>query len=262
MPITFQSLRSGSSGNCLLVQNGKTSLLIDAGFPSIRGSREALERVLPSVGAAVISHLHRDHVSYSALRVLEEHGVPVYVHRDAMESLAQRHFGGKPFDELDLRPFTERRFRVGDFAVRPFEVPHYPGHATFGFEVSCARRGRWRRLVVATDFHDGASLRHWFEDADFIYVEANHDPELLEEHWNPNSLYHLSNGHCGRLLRDAFDHSHAVPPVVMLGHLSEDRNRPELAAATVAGILEEAGYGAVELRVAPRSGPSRPIAIA
>ena len=115
---------------------------------------------------------------------------------------------------------------------------------------------------MATDFCEWATLRPWFEDADFVYVEANHDPELLERNWNPNSLYHLSNGQCGDLLREALDHSHAPPAAVMLGHLSEDRNRPELAEATVAAILEEAGHGSVELYVAPRFQPSRPISIA
>ena len=262
MGLSFQSIRSGSSGNCLLLRNGKTSILVDAGFSSQRGCREALDALPCDVDAVVISHLHGDHVHYSALRVLEERELPVYVFEDDLKRLGRKHFRGRMFHTLDLRPFTKRQFRIGEFFIRPFEVPHYPWETTFGFEVHCTDDARARRAVLATDFCDWHPLHDWFKDADFLYVEANYDPELLQRHWNANSLYHLSNGDCGTLLTHAFRHSRAVPPAIMLGHLSDDRNRPDLAAETVGQLLERSGYGSVELRVAPRHEPSQPIPIA
>jgi len=262
MALSFQSLRSGSSGNCLVLTSARTTLLIDAGFPSIRGCREALEELLPTVDGVVISHLHGDHVSYSSLRVIEEHGLPVYVFEGDLRRLARRHFKGMGFHGLDLRPFAERQFRVGDFFICPFEVPHYPSEPTFGFEVHCTDGGRTHRAVLATDFFDWEPLRGWFENADFLYVEANYDPDLLRLYWNPNSAYHLSNGECGKLLGCAFERSRSLPAAVMLGHLSNDRNRPDLARDTVGQILGRAGYGRIRLRVAPRFEPSDPIHIA
>ncbi len=261
MALTFQSIRSGSSANCLLLRNGATSLLIDAGFPTQRGCRQALEPLLPSVDAVVISHLHGDHVHYSALRVLETWGKPLYVHEGDVEELAARHFRGRRFGDLQVRPFTNRGFQVGGFAVQPFEVPHYPARSTFGFRVRCSANGHRREIVVASDLADWFALEPWFADADFIYVEANHDPGLLELRWNPNSCYHLSNGECGRLLRRAFAQSRALPRAVMLGHLSDERNEPTLAAHTVWEILDDAGYSGVEIHVAPAHEPSEPIEI-
>jgi len=262
MAVTFQSIRSGSSANCLLLRNGETVLLIDVGFPTQRECRAALEPVLPAVGGILISHLHGDHVHYSALRVLDGWRTPVYIHESDVEELAARHFRGRAFRGLDVRPFSDAPFQIGAFTIRPFEVPHYPARSTFGFDIRCASNGRMQKVVIASDLADWFALEPWFADADFIYVEANHDPHLLELRWNPNSCYHLSNGECGRLLRGAFEHSESLPRAVMLGHLSNERNEPTLATHTVWEILDDAGFGGVEIHVAPASEPSEPIHVA
>jgi hypothetical protein len=48
----------------------------------------------------------------------------------------------------------------------------------------------------------------------------------------------------------------------MLGHLSDERNEPTLAAHTVWEILDDAGFGSVEVHVAPSAEPSEPIHVA
>ena len=261
MALTFQSLRSGSSANCLLLRNGETALLVDAGFPSQRACRTALADVLPTVDGVLISHLHGDHVHYASLRVLEKWDTPVYIHESDLNELAFKHFRGRPFAGLDVRPFADEGFRLGAFDVEPFAVPHYPARTTHGFEIRCGEGDKRRKVVVASDLADWFDLEGRFADADFIYVEANHDPVLLEQNWNPNSCYHLSNGECGRLLRRAFEGSRRLPAAVMLGHLSDERNEPTLAAHTVWEILDDAGFGGVEIHVAPADQPSEPIHI-
>ncbi len=261
MALYLQSIRSGSSGNCVALWTKRTKLLIDAGFRSMRGCRDAFEHILPDADEVVVSHLHGDHVHYSALRVLEERGIPVRVYEDDLSSLRGRHFRSRSFDGLELRTFDGRAFRVGDFTVEPFTVPHYPGLPTFGFAVTCTQRGRCRKVVVATDLaHERGVVDH-FTDADFIYIEANHDPDLLLTNPNPNSFYHLSNAQCGDLLRHALDRSSARPAAIMLGHLSHERNEPALAHDTVGEILDAAGHGDIALHVAPRNEPSAPIRI-
>jgi hypothetical protein len=87
-------------------------------------------------------------------------------------------------------------------------------------------------------------------------VEANHDPELLRVYPNPRSQFHLSNEKCGRLLRQVFAQSRSRPSTLMLGHLSERRNRPNLAQDTVSEILADEGYRDVRIQIAPRHQPS------
>ncbi len=261
MALHFQSVISGSSGNCVLLWTGGSAILIDAGFQSQGQFTELLGDFLPRLDGVVVSHLHSDHIRYPALRVLEDHGVPLYVHSTDHRFLANKHCGGRKPAGLELRGFSARQFTVGEFAIRPFAVPHEPGYSTFGFQVICTQRGKPRRIVVATDLHDWRDLRGRFENADYIYVEANHDPELLRRNPNYRSQFHLKNTKCGWLLRHAMDNSENYPVGVMLGHLSDIRNDPNLALDTVSGILDDAGHSKVEVSVAPRYEPSCPICI-
>lgn len=262
MAFHFQSIRSGSSGNCLLFRAGASTLLIDAGFRTLSGSRGTLGDILPRADAVVVSHLHTDHIHHYALRAIEELGVPLWVAASQTCPLRHKHFSGRPFEGLRLHSFAEQPFRIGEFALRAFEVPHHPDCVTYGFEITCQQGGATRKAVVATDFWDWDGLRPWFDDASFIYLEANHDLELLRRNPQPNAYYHLSNPKCGALLAHSFAHSRTPPPTVMLGHLSRDRNEPALALDTVCGILDREGYGHVRVEVAPRHEPSRLIQIA
>jgi len=261
MTIYFQSLCSGSSGNSLLIKNATSTLLIDAGFSSMKGCRQALENILPEIDGVVVSHLHTDHIHHYSLRVLQDYRIPVYIYEGDIGLLAQWHFRKMPFLDLKLCPFMAKPFSIGNFSIHPFPVPHDGIRKTFGFEISSGRGGKQKRIVVATDFCEGRALGRWFENADFIYVEANHDPQLLRQYPNPRSYYHLSNDRCGRLLRNALDKSAKMPSAVMLGHLSEIRNRPEIAEETVLEILDEGGYKDINLHIAPRYNPSEPVAI-
>ena len=261
MSLTFQSLCSGSSGNSLLLKSGGTTLLIDAGFPSMRACRKALGGILSRLDGAVVSHLHTDHIQYSSLRVLEESRVPIYVAEKDVPHLAARHYRRSPFLDLKLRPFSEQPFQVGDFSIRPFRVPHDGVRRTFGFEITLRQNGKRTKVVVATDFWHWQEVSGWFENADFIYVEANHDRALLRANPNPRSHFHLSNENCGRLLRQALERSKNLPGAVMLGHLSEIRNRLNLARDTVLEILDESPYRNIPLHIAPRYEPSEEIPI-
>ena len=95
-----------------------------------------------------------------------------------------------------------------------------------------------------------------------MFVEANHDPDLLRRHPNPNSRYHLSNVKTARLLCDAFGNGDAAPELVVLGHLSEQRNDERLAVGEVEGAFERQGLPVpFELETAPRFEESRVITI-
>jgi phosphoribosyl 1,2-cyclic phosphodiesterase len=261
LSLTFQSLCSGSSGNSLLLKSGGTTLLIDAGFSSMRGCRRALGGILSHLDGAVISHLHTDHIQYSSLRVLEESRVPIYVAEKEVPHLAAKHYRRSPFLDLKIRPFCERPFQVGEFSIHPFRVPHDGVRQTFGFEITLRQNGKKRKIVVATDFWHWQGVSGWFEEANFIYVEANHDRDLLRANPNPRSHFHLSNENCGRLLRQALDKSRTLPQAVMLGHLSEIRNRSNLARETVWEILDGSPQRGIPLHIAPRYEPSVEIQI-
>jgi len=227
----------------------------------MRACRKALGGILSQLDGVVISHLHTDHIQYSSLRVLEDSRIPIYVCQKEVPHLAAKHYRRSPFLDLKIRPFFERPFQVGDFSIHPFRVPHDGVRQTFGFEITVRQNGKRRKVVMATDFWHWQGVSGWFEDADFIYVEANHDRDLLRANPNPRSHFHLSNENCGRLLRQALDKSRTLPQAVMLGHLSEIRNRHNLARDAVLEIIDGSPYRNIPLHIAPRYKPSVEIQI-
>ncbi|AQT69411.1 ribonuclease Z [Anaerohalosphaera lusitana] len=227
MALTFQTLISSSKGNCLVLSSRTTRLVIDCGFRSQKAVRAAFDQQFGLDGgpdAVLVTHLHGDHINYSALKVLQQRMVPLYIHEESVDLLPGKHFRGYRFAELDVNSYAARSFVIGDLTVRPIEVPHAPGHLTHAFEI--AHDGR--RIVVAADFFDAAAIRDVMIDADFVYIESNHDLQLLRENWNPNSRWHMPNPITAELICEVADISEKPPTAVMLGHLSEQRNRPEI----------------------------------
>ncbi len=260
MPVFFRSLRSSSSGNCLALWTPHSSILIDCGLKVQREFRELLDVHARDAGAldgVLISHAHGDHAAHGALRVLRRHAVPVYAQRQVLRRVREVH----DIDGWDQAPrlhaFPAERFQVGDFTVVPIEVPHSPGVPTFGF-VLTVHDGRTRRkLVVCTDFYDYARVLPQFVDADFIFLEANHDRKLLQQHPNPNRHYHLNNVKTAWLLHHAVRRSARPPVAVLLGHLSEERNRRHLALGEIGKLFDRQGTEiAFDLDTAPAHRPS------
>ena len=265
MPVFFQSMLSGSSGNCLMLWSEHTRLMIDAGARSQKALRAILDGCVeePPLSAVLISHLHGDHVNYSSLSVFAQTGHRVFIHRDNRRQLMMKHAKGKPFAELKLVEFGNGPFTVGEFTIENFEVEHDGNSRNCGFVVKWQEGERVRKAVAATDFHEWSAVADHFIDADFLYLEANYDPEMLRIYPNPNSHFHLSNVKTGRLLARTLAQSRHLPQTVVLGHLSAERNQPELALSTVREmIMRDTAAPQIDLHVAPRYGPSPIFAIA
>jgi phosphoribosyl 1,2-cyclic phosphodiesterase len=243
LPIYFQSLRSSSSGNCLALWTHASSIVIDCGIKVQRVCRELLDahrRQTGGLDAVIVSHAHGDHMSYAALRVLRKEGIRVYGHRRVIRQLRERYAPEEWNTQPELRVFPGSSFEVGDFRVTPTEVRHAPDVPNFAFVITAHDGRKRRRIVVCTDFHDYSGLVSLFVDADFIFLEANHDLALLRLHPNPASAYHMNNAKSASLLFHAVRQSGSPPAAVMLGHLSEERNRRRLALGEVEKIFGRA----------------------
>lgn len=266
MGLYFKSLCSSSGGNSLVLWTESTCVVVDCGFGSMKRCRAALGPYLGEGDrdrAVVLSHAHTDHVSHYPLRVLEQWGVPVYVHVDGRELLAERHFNGRGFGELELRTFNDRAFTVGDFRIEPVEVEHSPWYPTFGFVFRCRLARRDYKVVTVTDFCRWENVVEHLADADFVFVESNHDLELLELYYNPNSRFHMPNPDTAQLLCAARRQSHRPFGGVMLGHISPQRNRRSLALETMRETFRDSGIELdFPLEAAPLREPSDTVVIA
>jgi phosphoribosyl 1,2-cyclic phosphodiesterase len=257
--VHFQSLRSSSAGNCLAVWTRTSSLLIDCGVKTQCECRQVLEEHAGRAGhldAVIVSHAHGDHMSYGALRVLGCEGVRILGDARVLRQLRDRH---QPEDwkappAMQAMPGV---VDIGDFRVRRFEVPHAPQVPSFGFAITARVGEKERSFVVCTDFNDFGEVLPHFLDTDFVFVEANHDLELLRRHPNPASRYHLNNVKSASLLCHVVRRSATPPRAVMLGHLSEERNRRALAIGEVTRMFQRTGTGLrFHLEAAPASRPS------
>lgn len=266
MPPTlhFRSYRSNSSGNCLALWTDDTCVIFDCGMATLRDCRDVVRRhnhLFGGIGALLVSHAHRDHLSAQALRVFGEEDVPIRCHRKVLAQVRERHAvesgAGAP-----VRGFGDEGITVGDFRITPIELAHAPGVPTFGVVVRARVGARRRTVVVATDFCNPPDLLPHLRGADFVFIEANHDPELLRKRFNYASQWHMSNARTARLLVDAFGDAGRPPANVVLGHLSEERNDDRLALQEVRRAFGRRGAKLeFELETAPKYEASRVIRI-
>lgn len=229
----FASLGSGSKGNALLVESGRTRVLVDCGF----GPRETAMRlgrlgVAPeSVTAVLVTHEHADHVGGAAACAVRFGWT---IHASHGTAGAARQLADAPVRRFD----SHTAFGVGDLEVHPYPVPHDAREPTqFVFSDGAVRLG------VLTDA--GAVTPHIVAMLDAcaaLVLECNHDAGMLARGRYPPPLKqriagdfgHLENGAAAALLRaiDAGKLRHVVA-----AHLSEENNTPELARAALAEAL-------------------------
>lgn len=229
-------LGSGSKGNCTLVESGDTTILIDAGFSGIEIQRrlQLIGRRLESITAILVTHEHNDHISGAG--ILSRKGqIPLYANSGTYRASGCRL--GKLFARGEFG--TGEQFTVDGLEVHPFAVSHdtvdpvgfviSDGLHRFGY---CTDTGKVTTLI---DYH--------LQGCDAIVLESNHDPKMLRDGPYPLHLQqrvrsnkgHLANEDAGRFLKKL-----AVGGLrhVVLAHLSETNNLPELAMQSVTNCLD------------------------
>ena len=248
MSFQFCVLGSGSSGNSVAIWDDESLFLVDAGFSAKETARRLDLAGLDANDLKVIfiSHEHSDHIN--GARVLNKRFSP-------------RILSTEPVHEwLDLKyavitePILEpgRIEEIGTFKVTPFEVPH-DASQTVGFQI----QNNGRKLVIATDLgHVTPRLRKKFEDADALVLESNHDVQMLNDGKYPYFLKkrilgmqgHLSNEQSAEVQANVISEK---TKNILLAHLSQDNNVPEMALAESKKALKKVTGRRIE--VAPAS---------
>jgi len=249
-------LGSGSRGNAAFVQLGSTSLLVDAGL-SARKLAELLEAVGVAPGTIdgiLISHEHSDHTR-GVERFSRKHGAPVLCSRATLEAMDR-----SPAHFAEWQPLGPGAFDLGEVQIETFPVPH-DAAAPVGFVL----HGEGLRVGIATDLgHATTLVRERLRGCHVQMVESNHDDKMLRDGPYPwqlkqrvaGRLGHLSNREAAAVLGETADQACRA---VILAHLSEKNNTPELARRAVAGALEARGGREITVRVATADGPTQAV---
>ena len=185
-----------------------------------------------TIDAILITHEHSDHVA--GLRVLaNKFKIPVYMTGATHQAWKReaRDSKGQPCSLEKLEVFEAgRSFEVGDISVTPFTIPHDAADPV-GFTL----RVEGVKVSFATDLgYIPASVKHHLRRSDVLLIESNHDLEMLRNGPYPwvvkqrvmSRVGHLSNGALAEFFSTDYDGSAAY---VILAHLSEQNNHPELA---------------------------------
>jgi phosphoribosyl 1,2-cyclic phosphodiesterase len=240
-------LGSGSSGNATLLAGRRTRILVDAGF-SFREICRRLKLIgedWSRLDAVLITHEHSDHVS-GLPGLAKKLRKPVYVTARTESRL----------DWGDAEPVLERfqagqRISIGDFEIDSFTVPH-DAVDPVGF----CFRAEGLKIAVVTDLgYLPESVKQHVRGCHLLVLESNHDLDMLKVGPYPwfvkqrvmSRVGHLSNHVVGQFLAADYDRR---AQVLVLAHLSEQNNHPEIARRNAAGALERAGAGLTRLVVA------------
>jgi phosphoribosyl 1,2-cyclic phosphodiesterase len=245
-------LGSGSNGNASFVETDETRLLIDVGFSGrqIRQRLATLARAPESLTAILITHEHSDHICGLAT-IAEKAGIPVYCNRATMEEIV-RITGAK----LDFRLFVAGgAFEVGDVNVETFSVPH-DAQDPVGFVLHTGNA----KIGFATDLgHVTKLVLERIRSANVVVLESNHDVRMLQDcPKRPWSLKQRILSRHGHLSNDAA--ADCVAEIMsgdlhhlLLGHLSRDCNKPELAERVMRQRLQTLGAAHVHVTVTQQS---------
>ncbi|HEY3739542.1 MAG TPA: MBL fold metallo-hydrolase [Bryobacteraceae bacterium] len=218
-------LASSSSGNCALVATNRTRVLVDAGL----SKRETFQRLAAigedpkAINAILVTHEHSDHVA-GLITLARSLDIPVYLSNLTAPTIAWGEF--QPKIELFQSGST---FTVGDIDVSSFTIPH-DAIDPVGF----CLRSQGIKIGIATDLgYVTDSIRFHLRATDLLLLESNHDLDMLKVGPYPWSVKqrvmgrkgHLSNDVAARFIKSDLD---TTTSTLILGHLSENNNHPEI----------------------------------
>lgn len=248
----LQVLSSGSKGNATLVRSGELRLLVDAGLPmAALNARLAAARVpFDGIDHIAVTHGHLDHAR-SAGALSKRHKAIVHcaaaVQRNASIRRAQRLSTLGPGRPTQLA--TEKG--PEQLELSAVLLPH-DADPTYALRLEADGR----RAVILTDMgrpdpHVAAAL----SAAQVLVLEFNHDEQLLANGPYTPALKrrvggdrgHLSNRQSATMLEWL-----AGPELhtLVLAHLSETNNTPDLALEVAHATLARLGLGDVRVLVA------------
>jgi len=255
--MNFSVLGSGSRGNSLYIESGQTSILIDAGFSGKELARRlAVHGKEPDeLDGLFLTHEHSDHIQGAGV-ISRRCKLPVYANEGTFQGSDKKL--GKLHKRVEFE--TGKVVELQDLEVRSFAISHDTldpvGYLISDGRVSvacCTDTGKVSHLIARR-----------LSSCDAVVLEFNHDPMMLKNGPYPlflqqrvrSSQGHLANEEAAAFLQDLL---HEKLRYVILAHLSEKNNRPELALKSAAAVMYD-GHRC-ELYVAAQNNPTNLLAL-
>ena len=256
----FCSLYSGSSGNSIFVSSDNTKVLVDAG---LSGKRiiEALEQIDENpkeIDGIFITHEHSDHIKGAGI-MSRKFDIPIYANEATWNSMINSLGNIK---EHNIKILPKRSVTtIKDLDIACFNTPH-DSVAPMGYTF----HSKGKKASVVTDIGTFTEeVKQNIIESEVVLLESNHDIQMVKFGPYPYELKrrvlseigHLCNEDCGRAIVELMKDNKQRN--IVLGHLSNTNNVPELAYRSVLNILEENSLEVgkdLNLKLAHRHKPS------
>ena len=232
----FVVVQSGSKGNATLVIDKGRVLLIDMGV-SLSTLKEALDKEnlnLYNINAMLLTHEHCDHTK--GIRYLPP--LPIYCTKETFVNE----------NAVELEPYKE--FQIEHFKIIPVSTSHDVNNP-LGFVIDTGDE----KLVYLTDSGKiTVKTLQKIKNADYYIIESNHDPEMLMATNRPMMLKkrilctkgHLSNEQSATYMTKCVGER---TKEIVLAHLSEEANCPEVALDTYRKVFEDANISLENIKL-------------
>ena len=210
----LESISSSSHGNCHLLSNRDTTIMLDCGvlyskMPSI---------LTKDVKGVLITHEHSDHVKGLKSLIMNKL-TKIYSTKETLSRLEIK------YTSLLKEVIPYKLFSIGSFMIMPFEIEHDAVNP-INYLIKDTISGAQFLYITDTGYIDNLT----FEDIDYILIECNFD----EKNYNKEILTkteeikksrlmsnkgHLSIQKCVQFLRKTINHN---TKKIILGHISRD----------------------------------------
>lgn len=227
------ALASGSSGNCFYVGDSNDAILIDVGI----SAKQVVTRLLSiggnpeNIRAIFITHEHIDHIRGCDV-LARKLGIPIYATQATIDK-------GFLCDDADLIKVinNDGKIDIGKLKVQAFSKSHSAGDP-----VSYSIYSNKKVSVITDAGYACENIKSHISDCNFLFIEANHDEDMLQngpypfflKKWISGKGGHLSNKEAATSIAE---HSSEKLQKVVLSHLSKKNNTPDVALKTFQEIL-------------------------
>ncbi len=227
--------------------------MIDAGVSGKRiiENMDSIGRNADEIDALIVSHDHVDHTRGAGV-VARRHNVPIFITKKTYETCSNAL--GKVNEINHFNPGS--KIKIKDLRIETFKTPH-DASDPLGFVLG----NKEKNLGVMTDIGNYQGIKEMISNLNSLVIESNHDLDLLWKCHYPyflkqriaSEIGHLSNADAKEFVMNHADHS--LLKRVVLGHLSENSNNPEIAFETMNNALLK-NKSDTELTVAGRHEPT------
>ena len=226
-------LGSGSKGNSTLIVGNNKKILIDVGFsyPKMKMLLEGFGVNPSEIDTILITHDHSDHIG----------GLSQFLKKNSIKVCANSVLAGQLLrivNEDDIL-IVDTEFDIDDFHIESFKTSH-DAVGSVGYIIT--EDDKTVVYVTDTGYINNRNLKK-LVNKDLYIFESNHDVEMLMNGPYPYILKqrvlsdkgHLSNELSGTYLKELIGNK---TKKVVLAHLSETNNTPEIALKTVKEIVD------------------------